>query len=140
VGTEEYFGVGMEPLRVTGSEPVHLLAAYVPDVPDGLRILGAYGVSLSETAHGDQGGVMTNISVQYLREHDPAFRVHPLGDVVIRPGPGYSDWYLVIDTVPTRVGSFAITQLRVLYESGGSLHTATFGGWRLVLNCSRANA
>lgn len=138
MGTEEYFG--LHPLQVTGSDPVHLLAATVPDVPGGLRIAGVYAVSLSETAHGDRSAALTSSSVQALREQDPAFRVHPVSDAVIRPGSDYSDWYLVIDAVPARVGSFAITELRVLYESGGSLHAATFGGWRLVVDCSRANA
>lgn len=138
VGTEEYFG--LPTLQVTGSEPVHILAVQVPDVPSGLRIAGTYAVSLTESGNGESGDYLTNAAADFMRQHEPRFRVHPVTDAVLRPGPEYSDWYLLIDAVPTRAGSFAITALRVLYESGGSFHTANFGGWRLVVNCSRTAA
>lgn len=138
VGTEEYFG--LPPLQVTGSDPVHILAVTVPNVPGGLRIAGTYAVSFSETGDTGPGGYLTNAAADFMRQQHPEFRVHPVGDAVLKPGPKYADWYLLIDAVPTRIGSFAITELRVFYESGGSFHTVTYSGWRLVLNCSRANA
>jgi hypothetical protein len=102
---------------VKGSDPVHFLSARLIGVPDGMRVLGIYA---HENTEGRIG------SWRDLREQYPNFPLHPVTDVVLKPGPGMERWYLLAEIKGERVGTFTSKGLEITYEAGGRKGTARY--------------
>jgi hypothetical protein len=104
--------VGLEP---HGSRPVHLRSARLTGVPDGLQVVGVWGL--------DGVGPCA-----YNGDPAPALRarLRPVRDVVLHPGARQPEWTLVVVLAATEAGDWTTKGVDVAWSTGWRRGTAHF--------------
>jgi hypothetical protein len=97
-------------LHNNSSEPAHLDALDLGEVPPGLHVLGSYAVAGPGPAIG------------FGKGYRP-LRGHPIEGLVVPPRAVYE---VVVGLAATAEGRHMIPDVRVRYESSGQMYEATF--------------